>query len=104
MDEIIRVDDKLILVPFPSLEKAPELAEYLKKKYGQNYLLFNISEHSYDPTIFNNQVVDYVFPGYPCLPLEAAFILLKQIDSWISSSPEHVIVLNCQATRVKLIF
>ena len=100
MEEIIKVDDKLLLIPSPSPEKAEELAAYLKSKYGSNFLVFNVSEHTYDPLIFDNQVVDCTFPGYPCPPLEATFILLKQIDSWISSATDHVAVINCQATRV----
>ena len=99
LEELIKVDDKLILIPFPSPDKAETLATYLRSKYGQNYLVFNASEHVYDPQIFDNQVVDCTFPGYPCPPLEATFILLKQMDSWIASDPNHVAVINCQATR-----
>ncbi len=100
MEEIIKVDDKMLLIPFPSPDKAEALADYLNSKYGIDYLVFNVSEHQYDPKLFNNQVVDYTFPGYPCPPLEATFILLKQIDSWLASADTHVAVVNCQATRV----
>ncbi len=87
-------------MPFPAPEKQESLARYLNSKYSQNYLIFNVSEHSYNPKPFLNQVVDYTFPGHPCLPLEAAFTLCKEFDSWLNSDPKHVAIVHCQSTKV----
>eukprot|EP00826_Nyctotherus_ovalis_P066151 TRINITY_DN9757_c0_g3_i2.p1 TRINITY_DN9757_c0_g3~~TRINITY_DN9757_c0_g3_i2.p1 ORF type:complete len:209 (-),score=39.68 TRINITY_DN9757_c0_g3_i2:452-1078(-) len=97
IDNIVKIDDRLILIPFPSPEKTSVLTYYLNTNYGLNYLIFNLSDYIYSSEAFNNQVVDCSFPGLPCPPLEATFILLKQIDAWIESNPDHVVVLNSQA-------
>jgi len=76
------------------------LASYLNSKYPENYLIFNVSEHTYNTKLFNNQVVEYTFPGYPCLPLEAAFTICKEMDSWLNSDPKHIVVVHCQTTKV----
>ena len=92
----------MVLIPFPSSERQQAIADYLNIKFGShNYLVFNVSEHSYNSKIFNNQVVDFTFPGLPCLPLEAVFTLLKQIDSWLQSDEKHVAVIHCQSTKVR---
>jgi len=91
----------LLIIPFPSEEKVLALAGYLNDKYGVNYLLFNLSEHEYNIEPFKNQVTNCSFPGYPCPPLEAIFILLKQMDSWLQSDPANVLVINCQATMAR---
>ncbi len=96
---IIEVDDRFLIIPFPSPDKQDSLADYLAERFGSNYLVFNVSEHTYDPKPFANQVVDYTFPGHPCLPLEAAFTLCKEMDSWLQSDPKHVIVVHCQSTK-----
>lgn len=87
------------MLPFPSEDFASALALYLNTKYGENYLIFNISEHPYDSAIFSSQVADYTFPGYPCPPLEALFLLCHELDSWIISDKSHIGIIHCQATR-----
>ena len=100
VNEIIKIDTQFIIIPFPSSEKLEPLANYLNTTYSRNYLIFNVSEYTYNPKQFQNQVVGYSFPGYPCLPLEAAFTLSKEIESWLKSDPKNVAVVHCQSTKV----
>jgi len=97
---IINIDSKLIVIPFPSVELRESLANYLNYTYNTCYLIFNVSEYSYSSELFFDQVVDHSFPGYPYLPLETAFTLCKEIESWINSSKHNVAVVHCQASKV----
>lgn len=94
------MDDRLLLINFPKATETGEFAHYLRRKFGPDFLVFNLSEHSYPTEPFLNQVVECVFPGYPCPPLEAIFTTCRHIHSWLRSGPEHVAFLHCQATRV----
>ena len=98
--KIIKIDNQLTLIPFPSSERIDVLLDYLKTG-NPNYLIFNLSEHLYNSRIFNDQVVNYSFPGYPCPPLEATFLLLNQIDAWLISDQNNFAIVNCQANRLR---
>jgi hypothetical protein len=113
--EIIEITDRIIVIPFPAKEKIKDLAKYFNTKYAHNYLIYNLSEHKYDTSPFKNQVsssilnflnqvIEYSFAGYPCAPLEILFLILKEIESWLTLDPKNVAVLHCQASHVKLIF
>ena len=94
------IDPRLIIIPFPSPEKLEAMANYLNSAYNRHYMIYNVSEYVYNSRLFLNQVVDYSFPGYPCLPLEAAFIINKEMESWLNSDPKNIAVLHCQHTKV----
>ncbi len=99
--ELVEIDPRLLIIPFPTREKTPYIAEYLESRYGSNYMVFNVSERTYDTKPFSDRVLNFNFPGYPCPPLAAMFLIFKQLDAWLSSSKDHVAVLHCQVTKAR---
>jgi len=97
---VLKFDNRLVVIPFPSFDKLELLANYLNSAYFRNYMIFNFSEYTYSSRLFLNQVVDYCFPGYSCPPLEAAFMATKEIESWLKSDDKNVVVIHCQHTKV----
>ncbi len=54
--EITEVRERIFLMSFPSEDKIKELGEWLNKTYSDKYLVYNLSEHKYDTSHFQNQV------------------------------------------------
>ena len=49
------------------------VAAFLKKRHEGRFMIWNISEESYDYSKFNDQVLEYKFPGHPSPPLGLLF-------------------------------
>jgi hypothetical protein len=62
-------------------------------------MIWNLSEHTYDVSFFDGQVLDNIFIGYPNPPLEAIFSILNSIKAWLDTDPDNIAVLHCQASR-----
>ncbi|RLN83237.1 hypothetical protein BBJ28_00017078 [Nothophytophthora sp. Chile5] len=45
------------------------VAMYLNEKHGGHYMIWNLSEEAYDYAYFDNQVLEFNFPGHPAPPL-----------------------------------
>ena len=99
--EVHFVTPRLILMPFPSPELIYILAAYLTTHYNKKYMIWNLSEHTYDHTPFNSQVIDYVFVGYPNPPLDMLFATCTSVQAWLDTDPANVAVLHCQASRAR---
>lgn len=54
--DFIEVYPRIFTMPFPIPEKIESTAKYLNQIYGTNYFIWNVSEHFYDVSYFNNQV------------------------------------------------
>ena len=72
-----------------------KMAKHLKKFHKDQYMIWNLSEKKYDVSKFDNNVIEFSFPGYPAPPLEQLFILLTAIDNWLKMKKTHVAVLHC---------
>src|SRR5690554_3215373 len=83
------------------------IADYLNEQHGGNYMIWNVSEESYDYSLFNDQVLEYKvpsrkptklssalasrnndrcmcgsqFPGHPAPPLGLLFKICTSIES-----------------------
>jgi len=62
-------------------------------------MIWNLSEHNYDTVPFNNNVIEYYFPGLPVPPLRALFEFCCGLKAWLDSDPANVAALHCQASR-----
>ena len=74
------------LTKFVSDSLANKVAKYLNKYHAQRYMIWNLSEKSYPTELFNDQVMEFKFPGYPSPPLQQLFELLCSIDNWLSTT------------------
>lgn len=79
------------------------MSAYLNTHHNRKYMVWNLSEHSYQAEIFSTQVIDYIFIGYPNPPLEVLFALCNSIKAWLDTDPDNIAVIHCQATRCRSI-
>lgn len=97
--EVHYVTPRLLLMPFPEPDLLPTLALFLNTQFGKRYMIWNLSERTYDNAPFGGQVIDYVFVGYPNPPLDMLFATCTSIQAWLNTDPGNVAVVHCQATR-----
>ncbi|XP_044540205.1 tensin-2-like isoform X2 [Gracilinanus agilis] len=79
-----------------------ELAHVLQSKHRDNYLLFNLSEKRHDLNRLNPKVQDFGWPDLHAPPLDKLCSICKAMETWLSSSPQHVVVLYCKGNKAKL--
>lgn len=77
------------------------VADALKTTYGEHFMVWNLSEKPYDYDLFDNQVLEFKFPGYPCPPLSILIELIKSIRSWLSADPTNVAIVHCATGHVR---
>ncbi|KAJ0388847.1 hypothetical protein P43SY_010763 [Pythium insidiosum] len=74
------ITDNIVAMGFPSMNTGANrtfikenpidlVAMYLNDKHGGHYMIWNLSEETYDYTFFENQVLEFNFPGHPAPPL-----------------------------------
>ena len=71
------------------------VAAYLRQKHGGHYMIWNVSEDPYDYSLFDNQVLEYKFPGHPAPPLGLLFKICAAIESWIEADKNNVAIVHC---------
>lgn len=71
------------------------VAAYLKKKHSGKFMIWNISEESYDYTKFQDQVLEYRFPGHPAPPLGLLFKICTSIESWLDADESNIAIVHC---------
>ena len=71
------------------------VAELLERRHNGHYMIWNISEEAYDYNLFDNQVLEYKFPGHPSPPLGLMFNICTSIESWLDADPKNVAVVHC---------
>jgi hypothetical protein len=105
--DLTYVTENLIAMAFPyDLSKVKNVSdvtgndirrvsEFLEEKHHDHYMIWNISEEAYDYTIFDNQVLDYKFPGHPSPPLGLMFKICTSIESWLDADKDNIGVVHC---------
>jgi len=81
---------------------AQKLSRHLNKYHSHHYMIWNLSEVSYDSnllTLFSDQVIEIKFPGYPAPPLQQLFQLLTSIDSWLKAHDANIAAIHCQTGK-----
>jgi protein-tyrosine phosphatase len=74
-----------------------EVCRFLTMKHGKSYMIWNLSEHTYDYKSFDNRIMDCPFPDHHAPPMDLLFSCLQTLDSWIRSAEDHIAVLHCIA-------
>lgn len=72
-----------------------KVAAYLKKHHEGKFMIWNISEETYDSSRFADQVLEYRFPGHPAPPLGLLFKICTSIESWLDADEENVGIIHC---------
>lgn len=72
-----------------------KVAAYLKKHHEGKFMIWNISEETYDSSRFADQVLEYRFPGHPAPPLGLLFKICTSIESWLDADEENIGIIHC---------
>lgn len=71
------------------------VAGFLKRRHEGHYMIWNISEEGYDYNKFDDQVLEYRFPGLPAPPLGLMFKICTSIESWLDADEKNVAIVHC---------
>ncbi|KAF8189335.1 protein-tyrosine phosphatase-like protein [Pholiota molesta] len=75
---------------------------FLEHRHGKNYWVFNfcpIKENSYEADVFEGRVSRYPFPDHHAPPLAIMPLAVREMQAWLSGSPDRVAVLHCKAGK-----
>ncbi|CEG42645.1 phosphatidylinositol--trisphosphate 3 [Plasmopara halstedii] len=100
------ISDNLVAMGFPSMNSGTNrtllkdnpidlVAMYLNDKHNGHYMIWNMSEETYDYTYFDNQVLEYNFPGHPAPPLGLIFKICSSIENWLQADDKNLAAVHC---------
>ncbi|XP_068610041.1 tensin-2 [Brachionichthys hirsutus] len=78
-----------------------EVAAMLKSKHQDKFLLLNLSERRHDISRLNPKVHDFGWPDLHAPPLDKICAICKAMETWLTSDPQHVVVLHCKGNKGK---
>ncbi|XP_061128046.1 tensin-2-like isoform X1 [Syngnathus typhle] len=106
--DLTYITERIISVFFPpKLEEQryrlnlKEVAAMLKSKHQDKYLLLNLSERRHDMSRLNPKVHDFGWPDMHAPPLDKICAICKAMETWLTSDPQHVVVLHCKGNKGK---
>uniref|UniRef100_A0A8C9ZV12 Tensin 2a n=1 Tax=Sander lucioperca TaxID=283035 RepID=A0A8C9ZV12_SANLU len=106
--DLTYITERIISVFFPpKLEEQryrlnlKEVAAMLKSKHQDKFLLLNLSEKRHDVTRLNTKVHDFGWPDLHAPPLDKICAICKAMETWLTSDPQHVVVLHCKGNKGK---
>ncbi|CAD8067741.1 unnamed protein product [Paramecium sonneborni] len=85
-------------MPFPKQEYIQQVSQYLNKKYGHHYYIWNLSEHDYERELFQNQVSMHSYIGFACPPLYELLLICKCILEWVQHKG-NIAIVHCQQNK-----
>ncbi|MBN3278575.1 TNS2 protein, partial [Polyodon spathula] len=65
------------------------------------FQLFNLSERRNDIGRLNPKVYDFGWPDLHAPPLDKICAICKSMETWLTSDPQHVVVLHCKGNKGK---
>jgi len=96
------ITPRIIIMGLPSSEiwikggyHIDHAAAYLKTKFAGKFMLWNMSEKLYDYTKFNNNVLEFNFPGYAAAPLPLVFSMCDSLHGWLNADSQNVAIVHC---------
>uniref|UniRef100_A0A8C2XCD7 Tensin 2a n=1 Tax=Cyclopterus lumpus TaxID=8103 RepID=A0A8C2XCD7_CYCLU len=106
--DLTYITERIISVFFPpKLEEQryrlnlKEVAAMLKSKHQDKFLLLNLSERRHDINRLNTKVHDFGWPDLHAPPLDKICAICKAMETWLTSDPQHVVVLHCKGHKGK---
>ncbi|XP_029910734.1 tensin-2 isoform X2 [Myripristis murdjan] len=106
--DLTYITERIISVFFPPMLEEQryrlnlkEVAAMLKSKHQDKFLLFNLSERRHDISRLNPKVHDFGWPDLHAPPLDKICAMCKAMETWLTSDPQHVVVLHCKGNKGK---
>uniref|UniRef100_A0AAR2IV95 Tensin 2b n=1 Tax=Pygocentrus nattereri TaxID=42514 RepID=A0AAR2IV95_PYGNA len=106
--DLIYITERIISVFFlPHLDEhhyctnLKEVADMLKSKHQDKFLVINLSEKRHDICRLNPKVEEFGWPDLHAPPLDKICAVCKTMEAWLNSEPSNVVVLHCKGDRGK---
>lgn len=104
--QVVYITDRLITLSHPAMassqngeitaeRKLAAVAHLLQRRHDGRYMVWNLSEVDFDSGMFDDQVLNFSFPGSPSPPLGLMLKLLVSIESWLKADERNVAVVHC---------
>eukprot|EP01114_Cavostelium_apophysatum_P012921 TRINITY_DN3016_c0_g1_i1.p1 TRINITY_DN3016_c0_g1~~TRINITY_DN3016_c0_g1_i1.p1 ORF type:complete len:622 (+),score=170.28 TRINITY_DN3016_c0_g1_i1:295-2160(+) len=105
--DLTYITDRIIAMAFPAdgveaayRNKIDDVASMLRESHRDHFMVYNLSERSYDYTKFDNNVHEWCgFPDHHSPPLKLLFTICKSIYSWLSADKKNVVIIHCLAGK-----
>ncbi|XP_043931073.1 tensin-1 isoform X6 [Protopterus annectens] len=99
--DLIYITERIIAVAFAAnteeqayTNNLREVAQMLKSKHGDHYLVFNLSDRRHDVNKLNPKVLDFSWPNLHAPALEKICSICKAMDTWLNAHPSNVVVIH----------
>jgi len=76
-----------------------EVGSYMRSKHPERFMVWNLADVSYDTAPFDEQVIQFSFPGMPTPPLETLHQICKSIESWLAAESRNVALIHCNTGK-----
>uniref|UniRef100_A0A7S3LC95 Phosphatidylinositol-3,4,5-trisphosphate 3-phosphatase n=1 Tax=Amphora coffeiformis TaxID=265554 RepID=A0A7S3LC95_9STRA len=104
--QVVYITDRLITLSHPAMassqdgditadRKLAAVGHLLQRRHDGRFMLWNLSEVDYDTGLFDDQVLNFSFPGSPSPPLGLMLKLLVSMESWLKADERNVAVVHC---------
>lgn len=104
--QVVYITDRLITLSHPAMassqdgeitaeRKLAAVAHLLHRRHDGRFMIWNLSEVDYDTGFFDDQVLNFSFPGSPSPPLGLMLKLLVSMESWLKADERNVAVVHC---------
>ena len=75
------------------------VAKHLKTYHDGHFMVLNVSEETYDYRRFEDNVLEFKFPGHPAPPLGMLVKICTTLESWLDADHENVAAVHCLTGR-----
>lgn len=76
-----------------------QISKFFNSKHKNHYMIFNLSEFTYDKSLLNHNVQDIGFPDHFPPTLTQMFTILRSMDSWMSFDDRNLVAVHCKAGK-----
>jgi len=75
------------------------VSRMLNKYHANHYMIWNLSQKTYDYKKFNDQVLDFGWPDHHPPPLDLIFQCCQSMAGWLKADPENTAFVHCKAGK-----
>ncbi len=94
-EHFIEIVPRVFAFNYPSEARLSSLQENFSR-ITVDYRIWNVSEYTYSPKLFDYKVADYSRPGLPCSSLHDLLIISQEMANWLDSKPDNLLFIHCQ--------
>eukprot|EP00003_Mantamonas_plastica_P013304 TRINITY_DN2326_c0_g1_i2.p1 TRINITY_DN2326_c0_g1~~TRINITY_DN2326_c0_g1_i2.p1 ORF type:complete len:180 (-),score=42.61 TRINITY_DN2326_c0_g1_i2:147-686(-) len=76
-----------------------EVKAFLEARHPGQYLIFNVSQISYDTALFDGNVVCYPFKDHHAPPFKTLVDIIHKMDEYIHEKDGNTCVVHCKAGK-----